>query len=98
MSRHTIRGIDPKLEVVVGYDRPMRTLFGQVFNNAATLDEEEVIAQTGLRFDEVQTVDALAAFLAPHAVIPPRVKAVLEDEMANKAGANVMTHDLHQNL
>jgi hypothetical protein len=47
MSRYTIPAQDPRYEVVVGWDDPLETVFGQVFDTTAGEDEEECVYWEG---------------------------------------------------
>lgn len=69
MSRHLIvKNADG--EVVVGWDPPLGTFFAQIFGpEPEDPDEDEnLIAWIGYEPRQVQTVEALAAWLAEHGV------------------------------
>ncbi|WP_234729388.1 hypothetical protein [Acidocella facilis] len=40
MSRYTIPSFNPRFEIVVGWDWPMRTYFAQVLDNENPEDDE----------------------------------------------------------
>jgi hypothetical protein len=77
MSRYPIPAQDPRYEVVVGWDDPLDTFFGQVFDTTAGEDEEACVYWEGAGYRACQTVDALQASLSPFATIPDPVVAQL---------------------
>ena len=59
MSRYTIAAQSPRYEVIVGWDPPMQTLFGQVFVTTAEEDDEACVLWVGLEVQALTTVAAL---------------------------------------
>jgi hypothetical protein len=47
MSRYSIPAQDPRLQVVVGWDNPLVTLFAQVFDPSIAEDEEACLLWIG---------------------------------------------------
>ena len=58
MSRYTLVPHDPRYEVIVGWDPPMQTLFGQVFVTTVEDDDAACVLWVGL---EVQALTIVAA-------------------------------------
>ncbi|MDG3444638.1 hypothetical protein [Nitrospirillum amazonense] len=67
MSRYTLASIKPGHEVVVGWDPPLTTYYGQVFR------ENDVILWFGLNIDEIHDVEKAVALLSPFATVPAYV-------------------------
>lgn len=85
MSRHTIPALRPGLEVSVGWDRPLASFYGQVFD--PTIDDEvadPIILWIGGGPGEVATVEALAAALAPQATLEPEMLDTLREDCARE--------------
>ena len=83
MSRYTIPAQDPRYEVIVGWDPPMRTLFGQVF--VATIEEDDTacVLWVGLEVQALTAVAALQDALQAYATLPTAVVAQLEHDQAS---------------
>lgn len=77
MSRHDIPALTPGYTATVGWDRPMGTFFGQVFDLAAPEDMDEVVFSIGQKFREVRTAEELRDAMAPYAIIEPSVLMAL---------------------
>lgn len=79
MSRHTIPGINPDHDVVVGWDPPLQTYFAIVID--PTKDEEDE-AYNPLwlgadRYEEIDRVYDLVEKVKPYANVPPEVRRQL---------------------
>ena len=85
MSRYTIPAQDPCYEVIVGWDPPMQTLFGQVFVTTAEEDDEACVLWVGLEVQALTTVAALQDALQAYATLPAAVVAQLEHDQAHTA-------------
>lgn len=86
MSRYELRGHEPHIRVVIGWDRPLETYFAQVWDERPDADdgegegsdfEEEPLLWLGCWSGEVRTVEELARHIEPYAKIPPEVRAAL---------------------
>ena len=83
MSRYTIAPHDPHYEVIVGWDPPMQTLFGQVFVTTIEEDDTACVLWVGLDVQELTTVAALQDALQAYATLPAAVVAQLEHDQAS---------------
>src|SRR5215831_16579880 len=83
MSRSSIPAQDPRLQVVVGWDNPLVTLFAQVFDPSIEEDEEACLLWIGTAPEAIPTVAALQAQLVGWATIPADiVDRLLHDQHA----------------
>ena len=82
MSRYAIAPHDPRYEVVVGWDPPMQTLFGQVFVTTIEDDDTACVLWVGLEVQALTTVAALQDALQAYATLPTAVVAQLEHDQA----------------
>ena len=81
MSRYTIQSFDPRFEIVVGWDWPMRTYFAQVLDNKNPEDDENrPRVWIGTSFDEIQTPEELRAPIATYGNIPDDIIQALRDD------------------
>ena len=78
MSRYTIPAFDPNFQIVIGWDRPMRTFFAQVLD-ATKQPGDEGFARVwaGGTFDEIQSPEALRPLIAAYGDITDEMLAVL---------------------
>ena len=83
MSRYTIPARDPRYEVIVGWDPPMRTLFGQVFVTTIEEDDTACVLWVGLDVQALTTVAALQDTLQAYATVPAAVVAQLKHDQAH---------------
>ena len=85
MSRYILEAVNPEHDyVVVGWDRSLETYFGQVFDLRVDDDnDDDCVVWAGTDVGCIQTVEALAQVMAPYAVIPPDIKAKLEQDKAH---------------
>jgi hypothetical protein len=83
MSRYSIPAQDPRLQVVVGWDNPLVTLFAQVFDPSIEEDAEACLLWIGTAPEAIPTVAALQAQLVGWATIPADiVDRLLHDQHA----------------
>ena len=83
MSRYSIPAQDPRLQVVVGWDNPLVTLFAQVFDPSIEEDEEACLLWIGTAPEAIPTVAALQAQLVGWATIPADIMdRLLHDQHA----------------
>ena len=80
MSRYTLVPHDPRYEVIVGWDPPMQTLFGQVFVTTVEDDDAACVLWVGLEVQALTIVAALQTALQAYATLPAAVAAQLEHD------------------
>ena len=96
MSRYAIAPHDPRYEVVVGWDPPMQTLFGQVFVTTIEDDDTACMLWVGLEVQALTTVAALQDALQAYATLPTAVVAQLEHDQANTSPPSALQVHLLQ--
>lgn len=82
MSRHELVPLETSTGVtraVVGWDRPLRTFFAQVFEQGEA-EEETAVIWEGTGLAEIGSAAAALAIVAPYAVVPEGLAAMLEAE------------------
>jgi hypothetical protein len=80
MSRYNID--HPTLDIVVGWDNPLQTLFCQVIDPSLDEEEETILWRgTGHPDPEIRTVHQLNLILSPYAQVPDDVAEKLCAEM-----------------
>jgi hypothetical protein len=72
--------MEPRYEIVIGWDNPLESFFVQVWDKAS--DEEEPVLWMGVKPGEVATVEALAALVRPYGEIPGAILARLREDVA----------------
>ncbi len=82
MSRYELRGREPHIAVVVGWDDPLSTFFAQVWDERAVEfgnpdDEPEPLLWAGCFAGEIRTVEHLDRALSPFAVLPEEIREQL---------------------
>ena len=75
MSRYRIESTKQGIEIVVGWDTPLRSLFAQVSDCTIADDEADPM----LLWEDFGSIDALASAIAPWATLPDDVRKILED-------------------
>jgi hypothetical protein len=70
MSRYAVPTRNEQYGVVVGWDPPLDTFFGQVFDHTHGHEHDAPVFWTGTRRGEVSTVAALGDALADYATLP----------------------------
>lgn len=81
MSRHHLIALDPAHEVVVGWDRPLRTFFAQVTNVAADEESNEwTVLWIGCAMEAVSDPALAVHALQPYAVIPADLVQTLQGD------------------
>lgn len=86
MSRYTFPGNRPHRRIVVGWDRPLRSYFAQVWDGGE-YESGDLVLWVGAGPEPVPTVEALAELLAPFGDIPDDVATQLRrdpDESADR--------------
>src|SRR5262245_19881420 len=84
MSRHVIMGRTPEHVSVVGWDNPMQTFYAQVYGrfDATKEEQEDPILWVGTTWEELTSVDALQAVIAPYVTLTPQMRLRLGAEYA----------------
>lgn len=89
MSRHHLVALNPAHEVVVGWDRPLRTFFAQVTNVAADeASDERTVLWIGCATEAVSDPALAVHALQPYAVIPADLVQTLQGDWS----ASVQRH------
>ncbi len=83
MSRYVIAPHDAHSQVIVGWDTPMQTLFGQVFATTVEEDDAACVLWVGLEVQALTTVAALQDALQAYATLPAAVVAQLQHDQAH---------------
>lgn len=73
MSQHQIPVRQSHHLVVVGWDEPLGTFFGQVFDTTIPEEPENIVLWVGRRSREFRTVSRLATALRSYAALSPRI-------------------------
>ncbi len=82
MSRYTIAPHDARYQVIVGWDNPMQTLFGQVFETTVEDDDAACVLWVGLEVQAITTLAGLQDALQAYATLPAEVVARLQHDQA----------------
>ena len=87
MSRYELRGREPHVAVVVGWDAPLSTFFAQVWDERAVEfgnpdDEPEPLLWAGCHDGEIRTVEHLDRVLSPYGIVPPEIRERLDRDRA----------------
>jgi hypothetical protein len=81
MSRHEIPAIYPDHKIVVGWDHPLLTYFGIVYNTAKEAEDNEtgeIIAWVGTSLRELYEIDDLQHAIRSHvAIFSPELRVTL---------------------
>ena len=80
MSRYAVPALNPDLVIVVGWDNPFQTFFGQVFDPQAPEDTDDCLHWYGDRPCAHLTVDSLQAAMAEWVLLLPEVRAQLAQD------------------
>jgi hypothetical protein len=83
MSRYTIDSTKPGIEIVVGWDPPLRSLFAQVSDCTIADDEADPM----LLWEDFGSIDALASAIAPWTALPDQVRDRLAIECGERPAA-----------
>ena len=80
MSRHELAAKVPNCAVVVGWDPPLATFFGIVYDTARPSPESErgtIVRWVGTGLHELGSLDDLVPLIEPYAEIPCDLRHVL---------------------
>lgn len=80
MSRHVITGFNPTHQVIVGWDRPLQTFFGQVYDPSRDEDDQIVHWVGADHPRQLQRVEDLAREMLRYAEIHPVMRARLNSD------------------
>jgi hypothetical protein len=92
------------LRAVVGFDRPLQTLFAQVFvrspeaedpeavDEAESEEDGEILLWVGTEPGELLDPEAAVALVSPHALIPDDLAARLREDMEAARGQRDSAH------
>lgn len=88
MSRHSVKGFEPSLEIAIGFDAPLNTYFAQVTKPTTddfALDEQaesddQILLWIGTNWKEVLDLKIIVERLAPFAALTPELLAQLEND------------------
>lgn len=98
MSRHTIHNND--IEVVVGYDPPLRTFFAQVFNTAAGSEGYRDVLGEPSDYEVLVwlpscTIEEALGVTSDHAELTTEEIAVLRTRLERDVTSEPLQHQLH---
>ena len=84
MSRRTILALDPKHEVIVGWDPPMTTFFGIVYDRSRD-EHDQIIEWVGAQqVSEVTDLPTFCRIMAPYADIGMSMQLLLHADAHNQ--------------
>ncbi len=79
MSRHQLTGHNPQHHIVVGWDKGLRTFFGQVLSEAE-VDCGDEILWVGTTTGEVRTPEELRLLMSAHALLSDELLAQINSD------------------
>ena len=84
MSRYIIPAYETRYHVVVGWDAPLATFFGEVWDITVPDEDDEAacVVWAGAALRALPTVDALQTCLEAFATIPHAVSVQLQQDCA----------------
>ena len=80
MSRYTMPARTPGLEVVVGWDPPLATFFGQVVDRWAAAEEDQCLLWLGDNVREIPSVEQLETLVGAYGIFTEAQRAVLRQD------------------
>jgi hypothetical protein len=100
MSRYIIPASATRYHVVVGWDAPLATFFGEVWDPTVPDEDDETacVLWAGTVLGALPTVDALQTCLAAWAQIPPEIIAQLQQDCVNTRSRSPLQERLLQML
>jgi len=96
MSRYVIAPHAAHHQVIVGWDPPMQTLFGQVFETTVEEDDAACVLWVGLEVQALTTVAALQDALQGYATLSVDVVARLQHDQAHTPPRSALQERLLQ--
>ena len=87
MSRYTFVGKAGATKVAIGWDRPSRTFFAQVFRFDAEEGDDTAFIWEGTVAGELSSAAAAIAIVAPYADLPADLGATLETDRLRTLGS-----------
>lgn len=80
MSRHQIAGLNPRHTVFVGWDPPLRSYFGQVYDPTKAEDENPVLWVGADRPQQLRAIHDLAEAMSGFAELDaPTIRRLFQD-------------------
>jgi hypothetical protein len=98
MSRYKIPADDPRYDVIVGFDDPLDTFFGQIFDTTVPEEDDNCVLWVGATLQALPTVDVLQDCLHAYATIPPEVMAQLRHDHATTRPRSPLQEEMLQML
>jgi hypothetical protein len=82
MSRYTIPAHETRYHVVVGWDAPLATFFGEVWDRTVPDEDDETacLLWAGAALGALPIVDALQACLQAYATLPAALRTQLHQD------------------
>lgn len=78
MSRHVIETLARQdVEVVVGWDQPLQTYFGVVYDKAKKGTDNDLLLWVGTQHCELYEIDQLAHAMREYVTLEPQMRAKL---------------------
>lgn len=78
MSRHKIESLARQdVEVYVGWDQPLMTFFGQIYNKAKLGKDDALVLWAGTTHGELYEIDQLARAISQYVIIEPSLRSIL---------------------
>ncbi len=77
MSRHEVPARKPGQKVFIGWDHPLLTFFGQVYDEAVDEDENPVVWVGTSRLRGIYEIEDLVRVMGKHAVIDADMRTKL---------------------
>ena len=98
MSRYHIPPCDPRYEVIVGWDNPMQTLFGQVFDTTVQDKDDDAacVLWVGLEVQAITSLAHLQDALQAYATLPAEVVARLQHDQARTPPRSALQEQMLQ--
>jgi hypothetical protein len=100
MSRYTIPAHEARYHVVVGWDAPLATFFGEVWDPTVPDEDDDAacVLWAGTALRALSTVAALQDCLQAYATIPPAVRAQLHQDRATRRPRSPLQEQMLQML
>jgi hypothetical protein len=100
MSRYTIPAHETRYHVVVGWDAPLATFFGEVWDRTVPGEDDDAacVLWAGAALSALPTVDALQTCLAVFATIPADVVTQLQQDRITTTPRSLLQERMVQML
>jgi hypothetical protein len=93
VSRYEIDARSARHKVIVGWDRPMATFFGQVIDRrkeGGPDEDNKMILWVGTRHGELIEIEQLARRIAPFAALPETARNLLRADQGARPGSDAL--------